>query len=322
MQFRLLIAALLPLLVYQTVAQAVPSKPYIWKNAQVVGGGFVSGIIVHPRAKGLMYCRTDIGTAYRWEPKKQRWISISDWIDAAHWNYTGTESLAIDVNDLNAVYIAAGGYTNSWAGNGAILISHDRGDDWKVVPLPFKLGGNGNGRNNGERLAVDPNDGHVLYLGTRRNGLWRSTDMGLHWSQVTSFPQPGDPAGQGLPYVMFDATTGQTGQTTPAIYVGSFTGATLYRSINAGHSWEPVNGAPAHTLPHRAAWDHARHLFLTLATSPVLMMSPMDRSGNSMPTAATGPMSAPLNPDMMATALAIAMYVSTSSIPAPLWFQH
>jgi hypothetical protein len=30
----------------------------------------------------------------------------------------------------------------------------------------------------GERLAIDPADNRTLYLGTRKNGLWRSTDQG------------------------------------------------------------------------------------------------------------------------------------------------
>jgi xyloglucan-specific exo-beta-1,4-glucanase len=41
----------------------------------------------------------------------------------------------------------------------------------------------------GERVAIDPNNNHVLYLGTRSgNGLWRSTDAGETWSQVTTLP--------------------------------------------------------------------------------------------------------------------------------------
>ena len=34
------------------------SQPYIWKNVQMVGGGFVDGIVCHPTAKDVRYART------------------------------------------------------------------------------------------------------------------------------------------------------------------------------------------------------------------------------------------------------------------------
>ncbi len=137
----------------QAMALTAPAEKYIWANAPVVGGGFVSGIVTNPKFP-VIYCRTDIGGAYRRDKSRGRWISISDWIDAEHWNYMGTESLALDAHDGNRVYIAAGMYTNEWAGNGAILASRNQGSTWQITPLAFKLGGNENGRNNGERLAV------------------------------------------------------------------------------------------------------------------------------------------------------------------------
>ena len=244
------------------------STPYVWKNAQIVGGGFVSGIITHPKEKGLIYCKTDIGGAYRWDAGQGAWTSISDWIDPDHWNYTGTESLALDESDPNKVYIAAGSYTNSWGGNGAILRSNDQGHSWKVAELSIKLGGNEDGRNNGERLAVDPNDGRVLYLASRRNGLWHSTDSGETWQQVAGFPEKGDPNGQGLTYILFDRSTGSAGSLSQSIYVGSSTGPTLYHSADAGSTWTPVDGAPTGLFPHRAAWGKDRELYLTYGNGP------------------------------------------------------
>ena len=43
------------------------------------------------------------------------------------------------------------------------------GYQFQRTDLPFKLGGNEGGRGNGERLAVDPNDGRVLYLAYLRD---------------------------------------------------------------------------------------------------------------------------------------------------------
>ena len=50
------------------------------------------------------------------------------------------------------------------------------------------MGGNESGRFNGERLAVDPNQGDILFFGSRRDGLWKSADRGATWQKVESFP--------------------------------------------------------------------------------------------------------------------------------------
>ena len=51
------------------------------------------------------------------------------------------------------------------------------------------------GRGMGERLAVDPKLSSVLYFGARSGkGLWKSTDSGVTWKNVTSFPNVGKSA--------------------------------------------------------------------------------------------------------------------------------
>ena len=39
----------------------VNSVSYEWKSVPIVGGGFVDGIVFHPEAPGVRYCRTDMG---------------------------------------------------------------------------------------------------------------------------------------------------------------------------------------------------------------------------------------------------------------------
>ena len=38
------------------LAQSPKQELYKWKNVQIVGGGFVDGIIFHPTAPNLRYC--------------------------------------------------------------------------------------------------------------------------------------------------------------------------------------------------------------------------------------------------------------------------
>jgi hypothetical protein len=44
-----------------------------------------------------------------------------------------------------------------------------------------------------QRLAVDPNLNSIIYFGARSgNGLWKSTDYGVTWSNVTAFKWTGE----------------------------------------------------------------------------------------------------------------------------------
>jgi hypothetical protein len=259
------------------------TEPYVWRNVQIVGGGFVDGIILHPTEKGLRYARTDIGGAYRWNDAAQHWEPLLDWISYPERNLMGVESIAVDPSDPNRVYLACGMYTGPSAPNGAILRSRDRGKTFERTDVPFKFGGNENGRGNGERLAVDPHDGRVLFLGTRYAGLWKSTNAGATWKRVKSFPDIDEAPdnegssweaaarrGAGIVFVLFDPASGSKGHPTPTIYAGcSLRGRdNLFRSLDGGKTWQAVPGQPTQYRPHRAALASDGSLFIAYGTIP------------------------------------------------------
>src|ERR1035437_6233463 len=103
--------------------QKPPSVPYSWKSVQIVGGGFVDGIVFHPTAKGVCYCRTDMGGAYRRNPTTLRWEPLLDWVSYEDVNLMGVESIALDPSDADRVFLSCGTYTNDHSPNGAILRS-------------------------------------------------------------------------------------------------------------------------------------------------------------------------------------------------------
>ena len=273
-----------------TTAGAAPAEPssaqdaYTWDNAQIAGGGFVPGIVFSETEPGLAYARTDIGGAYRWDDATERWDPLLDWVGWDEWGWTGVVSIATDPVDPDRVYAAAGTYTNDWdPGNGAILRSDDRGETWDATELPFKLGGNMPGRGLGERLAVDPHDNSVVYFGARGgHGLWRSTDSGETWAEVEEFPNPGDyvqdPGDDtgmmsditGVTWVAFDPSSGTPGEPTQDVYAGvADLDDPLYRSQDAGLTWEPVPGAPTGFLPAHAVVDHeGGQLYLATTSTP------------------------------------------------------
>ncbi|BCJ63621.1 cellulose binding domain-containing protein [Polymorphospora rubra] len=262
-------------------ALAAASEPYSWKNVRIDGGGYVPGIVFNPTERNLIYARTDIGGAYRWDQAGQSWTPLLDHIGWDRWGWNGIVSLATDPVQTNRVYVAAGMYTNSWdPNNGAILRSTDKGATWQATELPFKLGGNMPGRGMGERLAIDPNRNSILYLGAPNgNGLWRSTDHGATWAKVASFPNPGnyaqdpnDPNGYldhrpGVVWVTFDKRTGTAGNTTQSIYVGvADKENTVYRSTDGGTTWSRLAGQPTGFLAHKGVLDTVGG-YLYIATS-------------------------------------------------------
>ncbi len=252
-------------------AAAQTSQTYTWRNVQIAGGGFTPGIIYNQTEPNLVYIRTDIGGAYRRNPCTNCWIPLLDWVGWDEWNLTGVESIATDPLEPNRLYIAAGTYTNDWTNmNGAILRSTDYGRTFGRTDLPFKLGGNMPGRSMGERLAIDPHKNSILYLGARSgNGLWRSTDYGVTWSQVISFTAVGNYSSNGdligVVWVTFDPNTGTPGNTTQTIYVGvADTNTSIYRSTDGGVTWAPVPGQPTDGfLPHHGVLASNGVLYIT-----------------------------------------------------------
>jgi hypothetical protein len=249
-----------------------PPASYSWKNAQIVAGGFVDGLVFSPVQPGLAYARTDIGGAYRWDRAARHWVPLMDFTGFNDWNELGVESIAPDPGNPAKVWVAAGEYTQPWAlpPDGEILRSDNQGRTWQAAGLPIQLASNQDGRNMGERLAVDPDDDRVLYLASPANGLWRSTDGGASWSQVTSFPVSATPDDIGLSFVTFGPRGGHRGLPTKTIFVGYATdgGTNLYQSADAGATWHAVPGEPTGMEPQHAALAAGGVLYVDYASQP------------------------------------------------------
>ena len=286
-----IISSAVLVIVFQLTTSAqieeLKSEHYTWKNVQMVGGGFVTGIIFHPTEKNLCYCRTDMGGAYKRNPKTMKWEPLLDWVSYEDRNTMGVESIALDPSDANRVYLACGTYTSPDIPNACILRSSDQGKTFQRTDVPFKMGGNENGRGNGERMAVDPNNGNIIYCGTRHNGLWESTDRGVTWNQVLSFPNVNDNPpeslktpqeiqnwrwngqGSGIILVVFDPNS-KTENGSSTIYVGAslMNRNNLFKSTDSGKSWRPVQNAPEQYRPTHGVLSSEGMLYITYANSP------------------------------------------------------
>ena len=266
----------------QTAAQDtrnVPEVPYEWSNVPIVGGGFVDGIVFHPTDRNVCFCRTDMGGAYRWDSTSQRWVAIQDYLSMADSNLQGVESIAVDPQDSRSVYLACGTYTGNR--NAAICYSRDGGYSFTRVDVPFTMGGNENGRGNGERMMVDPINGNIIYMGTRMHGLWKSSDRGESWQRVESFPDVTEKIvgndwrswnnrGSGIITVVYDTQESVTGRGCRHIYVAVslMERESIFASHDFGETWQAVEGQPTSLRPTHMVQSSDRILYITYADTP------------------------------------------------------
>lgn len=217
---------------------------YEWSSLPFGGAGFVTGIITCPQEEGLMYARTDVGGAYRWNPQGESWIPITDFLPENQAGLMGVESLAIDPSSPNKVYLYCG--TSYWNGGlSAILYSEDYGESFTQVATVtglFPAHGNDLGRQSGERLAVCPRGGKLLLCGSRTRGLWKSENAGKNWKRIASDCFVND---RKISFVQFiDSVTVVAG----LLYRG---GDNLFMSRDGGATWNAVENAPTDYMPHR-----------------------------------------------------------------------
>jgi len=254
-----------------------PAAGSNWTNVKIGGDGYVPGLVFHPNTPDLLYARTDIGGAYRWNKGTSSWVAMTDGFGVTEGNYVGAESIALDPNNDYRVYMSTGQYIAG--GNGRLYISSDRGDSWTHVELPFPVGSNNQGRAIGERMMVDPNLPSTLFYGSRTAGLWKSTDSGLTWTQVTSLsstvmPSDSGTTPAGVEFLVFDTDTIGSGSATQTLYVGvapdyaSAAGLTkkVYKSTDGGATWigieTPLDGETVdYFIPHMVRADDGRFYF-------------------------------------------------------------
>lgn len=213
---------------------------YTWDYLPIGGGGYVTGMAVHPEEPDFLYMRTDVGGAYRWEPGEKKWIQMLDWIGPDNANLIGVDGIALDPNNPSRIYLALGLKID---GDGGVFRSEDRGETWtRLLTAQFE----GNGREArwiGEPLAVDPLSSDVIYAGTRRDGLYRSMDDGARWVRVTDVPDGytgRNPTG--VRSIVFDPS-GEINGKSATLYVG-VPGSGIYHSTNGGESFSRLTGAP------------------------------------------------------------------------------
>lgn len=159
----------------------------------IAGGGFVSGIVT---GKNVMYARTDVGGAYKYNYDTGNWDQILDDLNDAERGFLSVDAMCIDPTDDDTIYLLCGCAYFSDAKT-EIFRSRDGGETFDRIDVTdmIQVHANGAGRQCGEAIAVDPDNPNIIYCGgdvtAGDSALIMSKDGGDTWEPVKGYDDLG-----------------------------------------------------------------------------------------------------------------------------------
>ncbi|MGL4630085.1 MAG: Ig-like domain-containing protein [Leadbetterella sp.] len=256
LNFKVLLNAILiaSFICFCAKAQTDVTSNYTFKPVVMGGAGWVTGLVFHPTAQNVVYCRTDVGGAYKWDQANGRWINLStvsrmpELLNISDGNYGPggrrdafyeVESIGLDPQNSEVIYIAMGNLYDSQGG--VMMKSTNGGSTFSLLKnLPFvQMAGNFTARFNGERIVVNPSNSNKILFGTRQDGLKVSEDGGATWTTNTNLPA-GTPVNEdGLPGNDIVGINVLVYENSTRVYA-SVSGFGLYKSEDGGTNWTQI----------------------------------------------------------------------------------
>lgn len=223
-----------------------------WKTLKVGAGGFIRGIAVAP--DGTLVNRTDTYGAYIWSGSQWQQLVTANSLPASFVNANiNTENLGQGVYEVQVapsntqiLYMSYAGY---------VFKSTNRGMNWTQTTMPqFTQNPNDGYAQNGQKMAIDPNNSNIAYVGTPQLGLYVTKDGGATFSKVSQVPVGLTDSKNGNQYPGFTgilfapgASAGVVNGTTQTIFAYSF-GNGVYMSKDAGATWSLLANGPSNVI--------------------------------------------------------------------------
>lgn len=216
----------------------VVSDSYKWDNVLIGGGGYTVGVYVHPNNPDLIYTRTDMGGAYRWDKNLDRLVPVTDWIPYEQSNLYGVYGLALHPTNEDIVYLSLGKYLDRVSD---IFKSTDQGNTWEAMNFESaRFGANHTPNRKGNTLMLNPHKPDELWAGTLGAGLHKFSNDS--WHKIATIPGDGV-----VRSIAFDNTDSNyiyvavTYQTRSGL-IGNRDTSGIYRSTDGGKSFELIPG--------------------------------------------------------------------------------
>ena len=216
-----------------------PAASNNWQPLKIGAGGWLTGINIAP--DDTMVVRTDTYGAYVWNGTQWQQLITSTSMPSAFVTQNssyGVYEIQIAPSNSNIMYMMYEGY---------VLQSTNKGTTWTQTSFAPVSGADANDPNyklDGQKMAIDPNNPNIVYVGTPNNGLFVTTNGGASWQSVSAVPLSlPDSSGDnpGFSGILFDPALGVTGGKTNTIFAASY-GHGVYESTNGGASWSAIGG--------------------------------------------------------------------------------
>nr|WP_145156411.1 hypothetical protein [Paenibacillus terrae] len=159
--------------------------PLAFEGSGLDAGGFQSVVAANPFASDIILSGADVAGISRSTDGGDEWFSSNGGI--TNKQLLQVASLAFSPGTPNKVYAALG----KAGGAGGFGVSTNGGQSWEVRSTAVKFaGGNTDGplpsphpRSTGNLIALDETNGYI-YVGTYKDGVYRSADDGYTWTYL------------------------------------------------------------------------------------------------------------------------------------------
>ncbi|MCD4843341.1 MAG: hypothetical protein K8R25_02530 [Methanosarcinales archaeon] len=201
------------------------------ESLKVNGGGYITSISVDPNSPNIVYGSSDLGGMYKSTNYGDEWRIINKGLvtDAD----LAIATTAIDPQNSNVVYIGTGHIWGTPSGNyGGIFKTVNGGADWELITRKVKFAACGTFDVQGRLIVVDPKNSNIIYAGSHKDGIFKSTDGGASWVLKGL-------AGNYISSVVVDPINTNTIYVSAQITI-SGTQPGLFKSTDGGNTWQTL----------------------------------------------------------------------------------
>jgi len=201
------------------------------ESLPVNGGGYITNIAVSPSSPNVIYAASDLGGIYRSSNNGDNWEIITKGLET-NADFAVT-TIGIDPKNHNIVYIGTGHMWSIESGHyqGGIFKTTNGGQNWDLLTRDIPFSACGKFDVQGRLIVIDPKNSNIVYAGSHKDGLFKSTDAGKTWTLKGL-------AGKYISSVVIDPTNSNT------IYVSSQKAVKptpgIYKSLDGGNNWKTL----------------------------------------------------------------------------------